>query len=336
MGGADYNRVRCDQRGGDLPSQSGLKEAVVSMVRKSNAARWGVLCALTLLPATASAGESGTAGFLSLRLGAGARAAGMGDAQVSLAQDATATYWNPAGLAAVTATNFTLMHNEWLGTVRMETASLAHATPFGNIGLHFSGQYLDEIPRRVSPGSEPTGNFNAFEYTFAGAYGRTVRGDVDLGVGVKGLYSKLDDVSASGWAVDFGGRYRTRIPGLTFGAAAQNLGPKMKFIADEFVLPATARLGADYQRDVPALRGRLTGAFDFLIPTDGDPRQHAGLEYAYRDVACLRVGYKAAYDSQGLTFGMGVKKSGYHFDYAFADIGNDLGDGHKFAFSIDL
>lgn len=308
----------------------------MSMVRKFGAVRWGILGALAMLPAAAMAGEPGTAGFLSLRLGSGARAAGMGDAQVSLAQDATATYWNPAGLAAVQSTNFTLMHEEWLSTVRMETASLAHATSFGNIGMHFSGMYLDEIERRESPGSEPTGNFNAYEFTFAGAYGRTVHQDVDVGVALKGIYSKLDDVSASGWAVDAGARYRTRIAGLTFAAVAQNLGPKAKFIADEFVLPATARLGADYQRDVPALRGRMTGAFDFVIPTDGDARQHAGVEYLYREMASVRVGYKGNYDSQGLTFGLGLKKSGYHFDYAFADIGNDLGDGHKFAFSIDL
>ena len=93
------------------------------------------------------ANDPGTAGFLSLRLGAGGRAAGMGDAQVSLVNDATATYWNPAGLAAETGTSFTFMHDEWLSSVRMETASLAHATNLGTFGLHFSGMYLDKIER---------------------------------------------------------------------------------------------------------------------------------------------------------------------------------------------
>jgi len=288
------------------------------------------------LPALAFAGEAGTAGFLSLRLGAGARSAGMGDAQVSLAEDATATYWNPAGLASIKTTNFTLMHDEWLSTVRMETASLAHATAVGNFGLHFSGLYLDEIERRENASAEPSGNFNAFEMTVAGAYGRRIVPDVDLGVAIKSLYSKLDDVSASGWAVDFGLRYRTKIPGLTFAGAAQNLGPKVKFVSDEFVLPATARLGADYQREMPQLAGRVVAAFDLVFVTDGDARQHVGLEYVYRGVASARLGYKANYDSQGLTFGAGLRKAGYHFDYAYADVGNDLGSGHKFAFSIEL
>ncbi len=306
------------------------------MGRISNWAPCVALGFCVALPALAFAGEAGTAGFLSLRLGAGARSAGMGDAQVSLAEDATATYWNPAGLASVKNTSFTLMHDEWLSTVRMETASLAHATAAGNFGLHFSGMYLDEIERRENASADPSGNFNAFEMTVAGAYGRRIVPDVDLGIAVKSLYSKLDDVSANGWAVDFGARYRTKIEGLTFAGAAQNLGPKVKFVSDEFVLPATARLGADYQRAMPELAGRIVAAFDLVFVTDGDARQHVGLEYVYRDVASARVGYKANYDSQGLTFGVGIRKSGYHFDYAYADVGNDLGTGHKFAFSIDL
>jgi hypothetical protein len=260
----------------------------------------------------------------------------MGDAYVSLAQDATAAYWNPAGLAAVERTQFTLMHQEWLSTVRMETASVAHATSAGTFGLHFSGMYLDEIERIEVATAPPTGHFNVYEIAVSGAFGRRITADIDGGLAVKGLHSKIDDVTANGWAVDVGARYRTRIEGLTFAAAAQNLGPKMTFIEEEFVLPALARAGADYQREIAPLRGRVTAAFDLLFPTDGDARQHFGLEYAYRGVAAARVGYKANYVSQGLTFGAGLRKAGYRFDYAFVEIGNDLGSGHKFAFSIDL
>ena len=287
-------------------------------------------------PGLSRANDPGTAGFLSLRLGAGARSAGMGDAQVSLAQDATAAYWNPAGLAAVLGTSFTLMHDEWLSSVRMETASLAHATDVGTFGLHFSGMYLDEIERHTLPSSRDEGHFNVFEVAISGAYGRRLIQDWDVGLAFKGLYSKLDDKGASGWAADFGTRFRTRIPGLTFGGAVQNLGPKMKFVSEEFLLPITGRAGADYQRGVARLSGSVTAAFDLVWPTDGDVRQHLGLEYMYRELAGVRVGYKGNYVSQGLTFGVGLRKSSYRFDYAYADIGNDLGNGHKLSLSIDL
>ena len=39
------------------------------------------------------------AAVLSLMISPGARAAGMGEAFVAMADDATATFWNPAGLA---------------------------------------------------------------------------------------------------------------------------------------------------------------------------------------------------------------------------------------------
>jgi hypothetical protein len=291
---------------------------------------------ILVLPALVRASDPGSAGFLSLRLGDGARASGMGEAQVSLASDATAAYWNPAGLAAVGRTDFSLMHLEWISSVRMETASLAHATNLGVFGLHFSGLYLDEIPRTTTASGTPEGNFNAFEIAVSGAYGRKVASDWDFGLAVKGLYSKLDDRDAKGWAGDVGLRYHTKIAGLTFGAAGQNLGPKMKFVDEEFPLPATARAGADYARDVPALRGHLVEAVDIVLPTDGSAHAHAGIEYLYRDFASLRLGYKGGYDSQGLTFGVGLRTRGYHFDYSFADIRTDLGNGQRFSFSIDL
>lgn len=303
-----------------------------AMIRSIGLALVGLV---SMLPLSAHAGEAGTAGFLSLRLGAGARAAGMGDAQVSIAQDATAAYWNPAGLASVERTQFTLMHLEWLSSVRMETGSVAHATSIGTFGIHFSGLYLDEIDRFEIASAEPTGSFNVYEIAATLAYGHKIR-SWDVGLGVKGLHSGLDDVTASGWAVDAGARYHTRIPGLTFAGVVQNIGPEIKFVQESFLLPATFRAGADYAREVPSLRGRMVGAFDLVWPTDGDAREHVGLEFEYRSFAAARLGYKANYDSQGLTFGVGLRRSGYHFDYAYGDIKNDLGSGHKFAFSVDL
>ena len=314
----------------------GPKEALVSKSAVSKSVSRVLAVCLLVAPAVVHAGDAGTAGFLSLRLGAGARAAAMGDASVSLAEDATAAYWNPAGLATVQGTSFTLMHHEWLSSVRVETASLAHRTEIGTFGLHFSGLYMDEIERFTSATSSPEGYFSVFEIAVSGAYGRSLFEVWDVGLAVKGLVSKLDDVSANGWAVDVGGRYRTKIEGLTFAAAAQNLGPEMTFIQESFLLPATARAGADYQRPLPQLRGGMVLAADLVIPTDGDVHTHFGAESTYREFASARIGYKDNYDSQRLSFGVGLVKSGYRFDYAYAEILNDLGTGHKFAFSIDL
>ncbi len=47
-----------------------------------------------------------------LSIGVGGRALGLGGAFVALANDVTAGYWNPAGLAQVNYPEFTLMHDE--------------------------------------------------------------------------------------------------------------------------------------------------------------------------------------------------------------------------------
>lgn len=296
----------------------------------------GAFLALLLLTSPALAGEPGTAGFLSLRLGSGARAAAMGDAQVSLAHDATAVYWNPGGLAAIEGTSFALQHNEWFQTIRLSSAAVGHATDYGVFGVNFLGMYMDEIPRVETAAAAPVGTFNVYEVSFSLAWAMRLRQDWDVGVAVKGLNSKLDETSASGWAVDAGVQYRTKIEGLTFAAVAQHLGPDMTFIDDPFKLPATARVGADWQRAARS-HSDIVLAYDLEIANDArDPRNHFGMEYTYQKAMSLRAGYKTGFDSQEWSFGAGLRRAGYSFDYAYLDIQNDLGNSHRFSLGIDL
>ncbi len=53
-----------------------------------------------------------------LKIGVGARAAGMGNAQTAIVEDATAGYWNPAGLnLAPKAPSLALMHSEYFAGI---------------------------------------------------------------------------------------------------------------------------------------------------------------------------------------------------------------------------
>jgi len=56
------------------------------------------LCLTILIGFAESASAVSNAGVLFLRIAAGARAAGMGESFVAMADDATSTHWNPAGL----------------------------------------------------------------------------------------------------------------------------------------------------------------------------------------------------------------------------------------------
>jgi len=301
-------------------------------------------CALVILlfqSAPGNAAQPGTAGFMSLRFGTGARFAGMGDTGVSLASDATAAYWNPAGLAGEKSTSIALQHNEWMETVRVESASLAHATSIGVFGLHFSGLYLDEIQRTTTASSISEGFFNVYEIAVQGGFGREVGtveklGKFEAGLGFKGLMSGIDDEKASGWAVDVGSRLHTRIEGLTFAAAALHLGPEMTFIEDGFELPVTLRVGGDYQIPFESQRTALVLAYDLEVVNDDDPRNHFGAEVSYMDLFSLRGGWKTGFTTQSGSFGVGVRKAGYRFDYAYTSVSEDLGSAHRFSLAIDL
>jgi len=75
---------------------------------------WLLLAAAILLPARADATRY--AGEF-LRIGVGARALGMGSAFAGLADDGSAAFWNPAGLATLTSREVTLMHAEQFGSI---------------------------------------------------------------------------------------------------------------------------------------------------------------------------------------------------------------------------
>ena len=63
-------------------------------------------------------------GMSYLKIGVDARASAMGDAYTSLAEDAAATYWNPAGLANASSNSIILMHNHPSGRTQPSEADI--------------------------------------------------------------------------------------------------------------------------------------------------------------------------------------------------------------------
>ena len=95
-------------------------------------ARWGLapLLGLALLAPPARAqftlGEqrAGTASGTFLRIGLGARATGMGESFVAVANDPSAIYWNPAGLASLQRRELAISHVQWPADIRYEHLTL--------------------------------------------------------------------------------------------------------------------------------------------------------------------------------------------------------------------
>jgi hypothetical protein len=155
-----------------------------------------------------------------LNIGAGARGLAMGNAQVASANDATAGYWNPAGLAAVKDhPNAGLMHAEYFaGIAKYDYASLAVPVQDNKRTLGFSllRFAVDDIPNTlflVEPdGSINYGNIQSFssaDYAFLFSFAQNIKETEDtrisFGANAKVIYRKVGKfANALGFGLDAG------------------------------------------------------------------------------------------------------------------------------------
>lgn len=111
---------------------------------------------LAIIPKFAPA-EDGSHAAEFLSHGVGARALGMGGAFVSIADDATAAYWNPAGLAKVEKHAFSIMYSDSFGAaeggflnkgiVEYNFVNYVHqVSGVGSIGISWIRLGVDDIP----------------------------------------------------------------------------------------------------------------------------------------------------------------------------------------------
>lgn len=300
---------------------------------------FSAVLACALVPAAAWAGDFGpgargttTANFL--KLGAGARAAGMGEAFTAVADDATALYWNPGALVRVEGQAATLMHAPYLDSSYFDYAGYARRLRRGGVlglGVHyFSAGSIDETD---ATGTD-VGSFKPNDAAVSAGYAREVHG-FGVGIAAKLVQSKIVDKARTA-ALDAGVLSPALMEGrLRFGLAASNLGGKMKFDEAKEDLPLVIRAGGAFK-----LRKDWTAALDLGFPRDGKSTLAVGMEHsrALRDGRSLsgRIGYSTRNSDvggfEGLTLGLGCGSRRIGLDYAFVPLG-DLGTTHRISLS---
>ena len=74
-----------------------------------------------------------------LEIGPGARSLGMGSAYVSVANDASSLYWNPAGIVNVSRPEVQSFYTPWLvETQYYYNTAVVPLGPYGNLGFSFT------------------------------------------------------------------------------------------------------------------------------------------------------------------------------------------------------
>ncbi|MCC6650748.1 MAG: PorV/PorQ family protein [Candidatus Eisenbacteria bacterium] len=274
-----------------------------------------------------------------LKIGVGARAAAMGGAFVAVADDATALYYNAAGIARIDQdkSELSLNHANWPADLSFDHVGYVfHVKKIpGAFGV--SARALTMQPMEETTAYQPYGTgrtFDAGMMTFGLTYARSFTDKFSAGVTGNFIHEGLADLSQQTVAFDIGTLYDVGTAGMKIGMAIQSIGSQIKFIEREARIPAIFRVGTSATL-LSSSDQKLVGAFEFSHPPDNAERMNFGAEYAFRNYLFLRGGYNFGYDSEGIAGG-----AGFHFpvsvagmadlDYAYTDM-KDLGSAHRFS-----
>ncbi|MBN1622455.1 MAG: PorV/PorQ family protein [Endomicrobiales bacterium] len=302
---------------------------------------------LIRMPNIFASNNPGTTGLNFLKIEVGAKSSAMGGAFSAVCDDASAVYWNPAGLANLDYKQLSIMHLSWFEGINYQFLSYVH--PVNNLGtLGASIYYLSvgDIPSYDNNGARLNGDIGVSDMAFALSYGRSST-KLDYGLTIKFIQEKLDDVSASAYALDAGILYKLNTTflrswmkdkiGQEFKIALglQNMGPDVKFIQKEDPLPLNYRLGISQD----FFYNSLTIACDVNLPKDNDYYINSGIEYKITDWVALRGGYKFQSNNPehsvqpDLVGGIGLGNEFVTVDYAFVPYGV-LGETHRIGLNM--
>jgi hypothetical protein len=296
-----------------------------------------VLSASALLLTCLGAGQAGAAtGLAFLKNGVDARAALLGQAVTSVVADASAAYWNPAGLARMEAPQLLLSHVESFADLRQEFGVVTQPLGIATAALFFNGMWADDM-EGYDGSANPTGNVGWSTYEAAVALGRQLSEGVTLGASLSYLRENIGAYGASGWALGAGAQWVLwKGAPVRCGLAVRNLGPAMQFITEDFELPLTIQGGASWRYHPSGAASALLVSAELRHVRDEGTALLWGAEYGYQDLLSFGLGLRTGHDTRDLSLGIGAHPGRWELHWAYVPIAEDLGDEHRFSLRVTL
>lgn len=299
--------------------------------------------------------RAGTSSGTFLKIGVGARAVGLGESFVAVANDPSAIFWNPAGLASLQRQELLFSHVSWPADVNYE--HVAWVLPVRRLGGSFAFQ-LGSLQTTLDETDElhPYGTGRQFVYSdlVAGAaYARRWTDKLLIGVGLKVLHENLGTEvggpTTTAMLVDIGSIYYLGLGSVRIATSLCNFGssltPSDDWISpytgerrsyDSFDPPTVFRYGLAFEAIENAAQ-RLTYSLEVNQPADNQQLFKNGLEWSWQKRLALRTGY--SFNASELKFSAGaglyatVGPTRGTLDYAFTD-GGALGSVHRLSLGL--
>lgn len=334
-----------------------------------------ILIMILFLPSIILAGsfsKVGTAAAQFLKIGVGARSMGMGGSFTAVANDVSAIYWNPAGIANLERTSIGFTHSQWFADISHDFAGVIVPISTSDfLAVHATTLNTDE--QEVTTVSNPDGAgifYDVRDLAIGLSYARQLTDRFSVGLSGKYVMQTMYNVQASSFTLDIGSYLRTGFHNLIIGMAISNFGGTMQLdgrdlitIADvnaafagnynpdarlttqEYSLPLIFRVGL--AMDVvggndPVIEStdfRCTLATEGTHLNDNNERFNIGTEVSWTETVFVRGGYKINYDTEKWALGVGVNipigNQKVAFDYAYIDFEN-LGNVSQFSLQLQL
>jgi len=298
---------------------------------------FGLLINFISMPLTAQTG-----GLEMLGIGPDPISLSLSEAVTGRNLNGTSIFTNPANLAINNEYSITASHTFWLENSTNSHLSLLIPTSRGVYGLGVLTSSISDIEARSVPG-EPAGTFDVSYYAFAGSYSINLK-YFNVGVTAMYLYEQLYELSASGYAVNFGLSKSLLNNNLRIGTVILNLG-RMDYLAESRTpLPTIAKAGLWSQllqistagsTEIPLI---LAFSADFNLPIDNSPNDDnnqtdpwisTGLELTISDLIMIRGGYRSGDTKRSISSGLGVHFGSTSFNYAFVPFETGFGNTHS-------
>jgi hypothetical protein len=288
-------------------------------------------------------------GYGFLDVGAGARACGMGEAFTVLGQDASALFYNPAGIGEID-NSFDLFvgATQWIADINyLYLAAAVNAEVWGNFGFSLIyPDYGDDfygtqvVMGTGGEGYEDTGPLDVGAFCAGVAYAReftdkfTVGGQIKFAsqhlaeneiqtieIAVADTDTVVVENATSTLSYDFGLIFYPGFESFAFGMSVRNFSPRVSYERVGFELPLTFAIGVgadilDFFGDYPDYSFNI-GA-EMLHPRDWKEQYNVGGEFGFKNMIFLRAGYKFNSYAQGLNAGIGINLGGAKIDYSYS------------------
>ena len=263
-----------------------------------------------------------------LQYGIGARALAMGGAYVALADEASAGYWNPAGLALMDEFEISSMYASFFEGTSLNFIASAHplGPKLGSFAITDVMLYSGGFEERDYLNNLISDDESIMHNTIICSYGRKM-GRLCAGINLKLVQEKDMGYAGSGYGFDLGGMYQFS-PVVRVGIAIDNiLRPKVTLRDEKNVYKTNFKGGLVLK----PFKDKAIMTIDVNRLEGEEAYYCGGLEISpWGKLINFRAGLSHLSE---ITYGFGMSRGPIGIDYAYS--GHEtLGDLHRISFSL--